>query len=113
MSQPWGVPGRSGETLGQMHLCRGMHASPRASIGCGVKAPGEEGGEIVYFIKLDLHCINQKPLLYCTDSLRPPLHLAMGCRGVCAGITAPEGKALIAVPDGVGQYTISREGSNP
>ena len=83
VSQPWGVPGRSGETLGQMHLCRGMHASPRASIGGGVKAPGEEGGEIVYFIKLDLHCINQKPLLYCIDSLRPPLHLAMGCRGVC------------------------------
>ena len=31
---------------------------------------------------------------------------------MCAGITAPEGKALIAVPDGVGQYVLSREGSD-
>ena len=49
--------------LGQMHPCRGVHTSSRASIDDGVMAPGEEGGRLEYHMNLLAYCTNQTPLI--------------------------------------------------
>ena len=67
----------------------------------------------------NIYCTNscllyQPDQYYCKDLLQSLGHIVIGCGGECVlELTVPEGKALIAGPDGAGQYILFREGLHP